>query len=331
VQLFFVASALTLCMSWDARAASEQAPIGNFYLRRLFRILPMFQIAVALYVLLDGLGPRYWAPDGVRWWYVALTALCLHGFFPETINSVVPGGWSVADEMTFYLLLPVLLRVVPSLAARVWMWLVSLVATTLLALALTATVLPYYPRERQYLFLNFLNLNFVGQFPVFAVGLVAYALYLRPGALTGVIGALGTVSYLLARAVAPSDSRLSLLLDMPPIAAIAFACFALLLARWPTRVLTHPAVVRLGRLSYSIYLVHFALLELLTFLGAARWRGSDLASVAFLALVLTLSALLSRVTYALIERPGIALGARVIERLERGRARARLVEAGVRT
>ncbi|MEY4511388.1 MAG: hypothetical protein RLZZ450_3510 [Pseudomonadota bacterium] len=275
VQLFFVASALTLCMSWEARASSEQTPIRNFYLRRLFRILPMFQVAVASYVLLDGMGPRYWAPDGVRWWDVALTALCLHGFHPETINAVVPGGWSVADEMIFYLLLPVLLRIVPSLASRVWLWLLSLIATTLLALVLTAKLLPDYPPERQYLFLNFLNLNFVGQFPVFAVGLVAYALYLRPGALPRALGLLGTFAYLVAWAVGPTDPRLTVLLDLPRIAAIGLACFALMISRWPSRVLTHPAVVWLGRLSYSIYLVHFALLELLTALGVERWRGSD--------------------------------------------------------
>ena len=41
-----------------------------------------------------------------------LTALFLHGWHPETINSVVPGGWSIAAETSFYLLLPLLFRLV---------------------------------------------------------------------------------------------------------------------------------------------------------------------------------------------------------------------------
>ena len=34
------------------------------------------------------------------------TAFFLHGLHPEAINSVIPGGWSIAVEMTFYLFFP---------------------------------------------------------------------------------------------------------------------------------------------------------------------------------------------------------------------------------
>src|SRR5579864_4198724 len=58
VQLFFVASALTLCMSWTARDES----IGSFYARRFFRIAPMFWLAIVFFVWLGGTGPRLFAP-----------------------------------------------------------------------------------------------------------------------------------------------------------------------------------------------------------------------------------------------------------------------------
>ena len=54
VQLFFVASALTLCMSWMTRNSHEKFPIRNFYIRRFFRIAPMFYIAILIYISMKG-------------------------------------------------------------------------------------------------------------------------------------------------------------------------------------------------------------------------------------------------------------------------------------
>ena len=68
VQLFYIASAVTLCMSWRHRSALEAAPLRNFFLRRFFRIAPMFYIAIVFYACLYGMAPRYWAPNGLEWW-----------------------------------------------------------------------------------------------------------------------------------------------------------------------------------------------------------------------------------------------------------------------
>lgn len=79
VQLFYIASALTLCISWHARKAAESRPIRNFFIRRFFRIAPMFWIAIVAYCLINGLGPTAMAPDGIKWWFIPLTAVFLHG------------------------------------------------------------------------------------------------------------------------------------------------------------------------------------------------------------------------------------------------------------
>src|SRR5690348_13706360 len=49
VQMFFVASALTLCLSWEARR-DEPHPMKSFLIRRFFRIAPMYYFGIAFYL-----------------------------------------------------------------------------------------------------------------------------------------------------------------------------------------------------------------------------------------------------------------------------------------
>ena len=105
VQLFFVASAMTLGMSWQARHDGTVP----FYIRRFFRIAPMYYLSIPLFLWGRGFGPSIYAPDGIGWRHVAMAATFTHGWMPDTITSVVPGSWSIADEMMFYAVFPLLM------------------------------------------------------------------------------------------------------------------------------------------------------------------------------------------------------------------------------
>jgi peptidoglycan/LPS O-acetylase OafA/YrhL len=110
VQLFYLASAFTLFLSLKNRSSNEMNPIKNFFIRRFFRIAPMYYVAIFVYLFLDGLGPRYWLGDatGVSIANIISNITFLHGLNPYWMNSIVPGGWSVGIEMMFYAVLPVL-------------------------------------------------------------------------------------------------------------------------------------------------------------------------------------------------------------------------------
>src|SRR5580704_7608080 len=74
VQLFFVVSAITLAGSWQDR----REKVWAFYVRRLFRIAPMFWLAIVFYAGIQS------GPGTFKAWQILLTSLFLHGFHPET-------------------------------------------------------------------------------------------------------------------------------------------------------------------------------------------------------------------------------------------------------
>ena len=108
VQLFFVASAFTLAWSWNRRK-SECHPTKNFLIRRFCRIAPLYFAGILAYAMmsfcfqngLHGITAGAYTPQSV-----AANLFFIHGWLPFAMNNVVPGGWSIGVEMSFYLLVP---------------------------------------------------------------------------------------------------------------------------------------------------------------------------------------------------------------------------------
>jgi peptidoglycan/LPS O-acetylase OafA/YrhL len=325
VQLFYLASALTLFLSWNARSTRETSPARNFFLRRFFRIAPMFWLTILGFVLAQGFAPRFWAPDGVAWYTPLLTALFAHGFHPETINAVVPGGWSIAVEMTFYLFIPVLAARLNSVASRI--------AFVALAVPLSyagraAWVWFYsdqYPPELQYLVHGSAYYAFHTHVPVFALGILIHGVLMqKPQWLPWIVKGGNALLLLgIAVTVAVSTRLAAYLWSHYLVMSAVFALLTITLARHPVRIVCNGLARFLGKLSFSMYLVHIAVLDVLTQLGVtARLAGSNGGTLALFVLLATLAALVSWPCYHWIETPAIRLGKRLIERLEAGNSRA---------
>jgi peptidoglycan/LPS O-acetylase OafA/YrhL len=320
VQLFYVASALTLGMSWQQRRFREHAPLRNFLLRRFFRIAPMFYVAVLFYSCLYGLGQRYWAPNGISWWYVPLTMLFLNGYHPESITSVVPGGWSIAVEMNFYLILPLLIARIESLRGAFFFIGITLLLSAAANLALWALYSDVYPSDQRYLLSGFLSLNFFTQLPIFAIGIAAFlaldAVRITPTyALIAACSLLSAVALMISMPVQWSTNLANI--DYL-FFGMGFGIFALVLYSYPTAIITNPVVVQLGKLSFSMYLSHFAVIHYLRENGISDAFGhGNLRSLGYLAWVLCLTALVSYFFYRVVEQPMISLGRQLITRLEK--------------
>jgi peptidoglycan/LPS O-acetylase OafA/YrhL len=308
VQLFFVTSALTLSMSWIARNESA----ANFYTRRFFRIAPMFWIAIVFFLWLNGNAASIYAPDGIGFRHVLMTATFIHGFWPDTITSVVPGGWSVADEVIFYALFPL---IVPSLLKASW--------KSLFMIAIAAMIIG--PRLSWFFdtFLHFhagsqgvtgiyFSLWFPRQLPCFLFGIMLFKLSAEGGAIPVQLAryACGLAIALMLLIPFLEGIKYALPLGLTTTYGIAFSLFAFSLMYWRNSPLINSAIAWVGKISYSAYFVHFVVLHFLPVLRPTGWPSADMA-VMYAAVVLVTVGL-SSLTYLMIEKPMIRLGSALI-------------------
>jgi len=320
VQLFFVLSALTLLISWHGRQDPDPTP--GFLVRRLFRVVPMFWAALLLYLVLDGGAPRPFAPGGIAAWQVVLTALFLHGWHPLATNAIVPGGWSIAAEMSFYLLFPFLARGVTNAprAAAFGLAALALAGAAGASAWQAAGVGPHDPDA--YLVKSWLLWWAPAQLPVFAVGFLVYHLLFGPGGTPPAPRpARGRALIAAALAIGLALPYLGLpapnLLYLPYAGVFGLLVAGLLLA--PDARLAPRWLVHVGRVSYSAYFIHFLVIRELGVVTinwmSARPQPEPAYAWIFVAYTLATVALtvaVSTLTYRWIERPGIAAGRRAL-------------------
>lgn len=322
VQLFYVVSAFTMMTSWHNRK-TEDRRIAKFFIRRYFRIAPMFYVGIILYT------GFYFLTDKQR--FVTATAGSLardylstltftHGFFPASINRVVAGGWSIAVEFTFYALFPLLAGLARNLIQSI-VFLVLAFATCLLAYWYAAT---YWGPVKEFTFFEYW---FPNHFFVFSLGFILYFL-VRDKIGHVVPNTANYVGFLISAValVVAGTQRASHVLGHIPFSLLflPFTYFAimsrpvLLRGKW---------IQRVGVNSFSIYIWQYAIIGSLGIINRKMDIGLD--GLPGFAVIFTLSTLISFILSELsreyIEDPGQDLGKRIIRRMD-ARARATAAE-----
>lgn len=311
VQLFFVASALTLWMSM-ANRKQENHPTRNFFIRRLFRIAPMYYIGIVAYAAWF-----FWLHTPlVTPANVAANFFFIHGLSPYWINSLVPGGWSITVEMFFYVLAPWLFTRLKSLdhAARF----------VLLAILLNSAIhfiLARHPLVHDAaLWDDFLFFYFPSQLPIFGLGILLYFVLRQPEPLSA-------LTLLLAAGMLLMNLVDKALVIMPEHVwfGVTFMALAMGLSRYATKLLVNPFTRYIGKISFSLYLVHFAILFALERFGLADilhpagMKGAVVNYVLRFCIVILLSSLLATFFYHAVEVPGQNVGKKLIARGEERR------------
>ena len=300
VMLFFVISAFTLTVRSDARQ-----PLAAYAIKRIARVGPGYWLAGLAYTAWAGLGPRLMAPDGVGTADLGLAALFGSAWQGGAALAVVPGGWSVSCEVTFYAALPILLWLIDG---RVWRAAVLAVLTAVVAQVLARHALTHGGwTYREYFYPP-------AQAPVFLFGITA-ALLVRQVRLPRMPGA--AVALLAAAVGALPFVPIHEWHLMPYLAFAAVVAPAVALAAvQPPWLLTLPALRWVGEVSYSVYLAHFAVLAPSLWLAERLAPGDGWPTLALhLVLTLAVSLALAGLLHRWVELPGIALGRALIARL----------------
>ncbi len=332
VDLFMLLSGFLMSWHWESsRAGTRQVPhnvrVGDFWIRRFFRIAPLYYPLLALALLLnpafvaarDHLAaafPPVWAeqapgiasagiPSLFSGGNIAAHLTFIYGLLPRfAANDALP-DWSLSLEMQFYLAFPLLItlcrptRIVIFSAASVA---VSLVAAKLLGTGPAGVgILAHFPQPSP------LPLKI----HVFAAGMALGWLAANRGEKPS------RWHYWVAFA-------LPLLVLPKPVILGAFVISALiLLDNRPMRILAGflgAAPFRMsGDLSYGVYLVHYLPSYLFLDLAARHGYLAGLSSggrFLFAAGALTAPVyLLAYILHRSVERPGIEFGKRLSRRV----------------
>ncbi|HET7085166.1 MAG TPA: acyltransferase [Rhizomicrobium sp.] len=328
VQLFFLVSCVTLMMSWRSDERKNIASPLAFWTRRFFRIVPMYYLGAGFY---------FWADppaSGFHLKQLLASFFFINSWHPVLMPtvagqwSVVPGGWSVGDEFTFYFLFPLMVLAVRNLRAAGIFLAVSIFA------ACVANTLGYnalFPSYGNPATANFIYFWLFNQLPVFALGTILYFTINRlrdsqGGAATAIrqwSWLLLPLCALLFVAIAeipvlPQYFAIRPLHLLPNLMAMAllFAALSLVLALKPKNIVVNAPVCAMGEVSFSAYILHFFVIQSLEkALPVLTVESKGVAAIAaflcFMSLVVLCTFIASKITYEAIEKPMIRLGARV--------------------
>ncbi|WP_278551582.1 acyltransferase family protein [Elizabethkingia bruuniana] len=233
VQLFFVASAFTLCLSWDNRKSDNN--LISFYIRRYFRIFPIFYLGILFYFILNF---YLKSVDNYSVKNILANIFLLHGMVPSAID-IVPGGWSIGTEILFYLIFPFIHRFLFS----------GYLVFKSLILVLACYLITFYIQD------NIINntfwyFNIIVQLPVFIIGMIYYKLNYLIKLNTGIL------LFLIFTLVTLYLWQNHFIVYIPLTAAISFCGMIKILEK--TRINNY-VFQKIGIVSYSIYIIHWVL------------------------------------------------------------------------
>lgn len=315
VLLFFLLSGFVLYLPYT-RATPAPAPYLPFAGKRICRIyLPYFASVLAVFALYCLTFLPFGPPHDISIFYSWRTlshreigtlliehVLFLGSFHREYWNSAT---WSLAEELRISLIFPLLAAYL-----RRRGWRVALVSA-MLASALTSVGIRLVHHRFPLATVHYAALFVLGA-TLCAHHPTLIALWQRLGRPLQLLLSLVCV----AIAAHPTLIVAPHPILLPEEAAdwiMALACSVLLIASishtWFSRLLRHPHMERLGRISYSFYLLHLPWLLTLATLFWNRLPHALLFALAFLLTLLT-----SELFYLHVERPSIALGKRLDHR-----------------
>jgi len=313
VTLFFVVSAFTLCYSMRTRNDDSNHVYG-FYIRRLFRIVPLFYVWMVISLIRD----EYLYHTQHSLVDVLLSASFVFNLIPGKEAGIVWASWTLGVEMLFYLAFPLVFRLITDYRRALAFFLLTIVVAGAFQHLLGYLHLSEEELRRYYHF------SFLHQLPVFAAGVLTFYFYesfIKDKEVNASWGGAFLALFLFIYS-ALLGGRLNIFMDPLYWQAVAYGCFLLGLSIFPWKIIVNKFTVFLGLISYSVYLSHTTVITAFAPLYSnlySRQMSTDIKFWLSASITLGIVILASYVSYRLIEEPGMKLGRLLIRK--RGRSK----------
>ena len=298
VQLFFILSAFTLFTSSEKRFRTDRRPVLSFYIRRWFRILPFWLLVNLLWAIILR----------ASFTTLALSTTFLFGFVRFAGYELVPGGWSLFVEETFYVFLPLIF-------GHIRNWRRALGFVAILGL-ISAVWWAYAPHVHAFTGpSNFIFFAPPAQWFAFGLGILLFYIISHPRVRHHLLENPSAHFWLDAATVLTA-----LILLTHEYRAATLVLLLLVFTSVPAKTLfgrlaRNPLLRRLGRYSYSLYLLHFMFLTALVPVRDWLWRAAhlthgpaELKLAIYIPVFCAVMLVVGFLSFNLLEKPCIDLG-----------------------
>lgn len=297
VDFFIVISGFSLANS--VRENFDLNSYKKFVIKRAYRIIPPFYVSLLLSVLLgltvlsNPTGNNWDNCIPVNWKDIVVNILLMQDVVNDSIYSINHTFWSIAVEWKIYMLFPLITYLKVKLS-------VSKAAIVILLLSLCTYYvlaylgLPFYVMSPQYTLLFFL-------------GIVASTVEERKIDENINFILFGYLVFLLVMMYVIDKNHLPTFWDDVSI-GVLFSCLLILMKKSKIRVVVGEKV---GKISYSMYLIHAPILQIVT-ITTISLGILDVNEQLFITLIIgtTVSVVVSKIFFELIEKPFLYISKR---------------------
>jgi exopolysaccharide production protein ExoZ len=304
VSIFYVLSGLTLQHVYERKLVWTTDNVASFYIKRIFRIFPLLILVTLLTIILSRHLPS-----------IEKIVLNVTGLFSvyKIDSYIAVGAWSIGNELSFYLLFPLL--VFSGRYNRYIFWTLGVLCFSLYCYFAFVWLSPTMPLHGQQwiIYINPLNQVFLF-FSGFAIGHV----FKSRGTSQAFLYCLLSAGLLILMFYPASGDAAALVTGLARI-MFTFACISICLAflkidfRFPP--VLHRALSVLGEISYSVYLLHPIVWGIILFATNRILRKEMIGAILILKIGFSITVTLgiAYVVYRFYEQFFIGLGEKVIQ------------------
>ena len=261
VYIFILISAYLAFLSLSRTKVNNWKDYLNWMGRKLGKLIPLYYLAILIYLITEGLGSRWWLGSipRVSIGNIFAHVFFLHGFNPYYCNSIIGVEWYIGVLFMLYLIAPILYRYVNNYSRALVLFLTSSVICSYYLKIANIHVI-----EDDYIWAYFIdNFTIVALFPLIALGIVLYhgiqsRIWEKWIGKRNVSYFLITFSlFIIYRLVRGSNFY-----GFASVGIWALVIVMLIMSQIcvANRLLYNPLFEILGKYSYGIYLFHFLVL-----------------------------------------------------------------------